>query len=347
MQCANCICTPPRSNAAFGLKRSFAGSVRARDPRAKPESRDPRAGFLETLARAVLASGAALVESAKGPLGHSRNLRPDKIPGPTDASSFAAVGAVFARACARQAMAALRGPDPENLRSPAVANRQLELGMAPAADAVAPRGCHTEGHAGGSCQSGVWAGHLQGHAFRAGAGALPMTTAFRASAGHRPYPVGRGPQPKATSKTVVNGKLRAKRALGVARKAPRHMTLLSTQKAACSTALQMPRDDDKSTQVKAFTINFGPQHPAAHGVLRLILDMVGEVVSRADPHVGLLHRGTEKLMEYKTYLQALPYVDRLDYVSMMCQEQAFCLAVEKLLWAENSNVPPRSDKPRP
>ena len=109
----------------------------------------------------------------------------------------------------------------------------------------------------------------------------------------------------------------------------------------------MPRDDDKSTQVKAFTINFGPQHPAAHGVLRLILDMVGEVVSRADPHVGLLHRGTEKLMEYKTYLQALPYVDRLDYVSMMCQEQAFCLAVEKLLWAENSNVPPRSDKPRP
>ena len=97
-------------------------------------------------------------------------------------------------------------------------------------------------------------------------------------------------------------------------------------------------------QVKAFTINFGPQHPAAHGVLRLILDMVGEVVSRADPHVGLLHRGTEKLMEYKTYMQALPYVDRLDYVSMMCQEQAFCLAVEKLLWpGDTSGVPPRSE----
>ena len=102
---------------------------------------------------------------------------------------------------------------------------------------------------------------------------------------------------------------------------------------------------EAQTQVKAFTINFGPQHPAAHGVLRLILDMVGEVVSRADPHVGLLHRGTEKLMEYKTYMQALPYVDRLDYVSMMCQEQAFCLAVEKLLWpaGDTSGVPPRSD----
>lgn len=96
------------------------------------------------------------------------------------------------------------------------------------------------------------------------------------------------------------------------------------------------------TSAKAFTINFGPQHPAAHGVLRLILDMVGEVVSRADPHVGLLHRGTEKLMEYKNYMQALPYVDRLDYVSMMCQEQAFCHAVEKLLWGQTSSVPPRS-----
>eukprot|EP00210_Caulerpa_lentillifera_P009468 g9028.t1 len=95
-------------------------------------------------------------------------------------------------------------------------------------------------------------------------------------------------------------------------------------------------------ELKAFTINFGPQHPAAHGVLRLILDMVGEVVNRADPHVGLLHRGTEKLMEYKTYLQAMPYVDRLDYVSMMCQEQAFCLAVEKLLSSKDSLVPHRS-----
>lgn len=85
------------------------------------------------------------------------------------------------------------------------------------------------------------------------------------------------------------------------------------------------------TKVKNFTINFGPQHPAAHGVLRLVLEMNGEVVQRADAHIGLLHRGTEKLIEYKTYLQALPYFDRLDYVSMMCQEQAYSLAVEKLL----------------
>lgn len=84
-------------------------------------------------------------------------------------------------------------------------------------------------------------------------------------------------------------------------------------------------------KVKNFTINFGPQHPAAHGVLRLVLEMNGEVVQRADPHIGLLHRGTEKLIEYKTYLQALPYFDRLDYVSMMCQEHAYSLAVEKLL----------------
>lgn len=84
-------------------------------------------------------------------------------------------------------------------------------------------------------------------------------------------------------------------------------------------------------KIKNFTLNFGPQHPAAHGVLRLVLEMNGEVVERADPHIGLLHRGTEKLIEYKTYLQALPYFDRLDYVSMMCQEHAYSLAVEKLL----------------
>ena len=87
------------------------------------------------------------------------------------------------------------------------------------------------------------------------------------------------------------------------------------------------------------TINFGPQHPAAHGVLRLILEMDGEVIARADPHIGLLHRGTEKLMEYKTYLQALPYLDRLDYVSPMSQEHAYSLAVEKLL---GCNIPPRA-----
>jgi NADH dehydrogenase (ubiquinone) Fe-S protein 2 len=84
-------------------------------------------------------------------------------------------------------------------------------------------------------------------------------------------------------------------------------------------------------KVKNFSLNFGPQHPAAHGVLRLVLDLNGEVIERADPHIGLLHRGTEKLMEYKTYLQALPYLDRLDYVSMMAQEHVYSLAVEKLL----------------
>jgi NADH dehydrogenase (ubiquinone) Fe-S protein 2 len=92
-------------------------------------------------------------------------------------------------------------------------------------------------------------------------------------------------------------------------------------------------------KVKNFTINFGPQHPAAHGVLRLVLEMNGEVVLRADPHIGLLHRGTEKLIEYKNYIQALPYFDRLDYVSMMCQEQAYSLAVEKLL---NTTIPLRA-----
>ncbi|TIL66777.1 NADH-quinone oxidoreductase subunit D [Mesorhizobium sp.] len=83
--------------------------------------------------------------------------------------------------------------------------------------------------------------------------------------------------------------------------------------------------------VRNFTINFGPQHPSAHGVLRLVLELDGEVVDRADPHIGLLHRGTEKLIEYKNYLQALPYFDRLDYVAPMNQEHAFCLAAEKLL----------------
>ena len=82
---------------------------------------------------------------------------------------------------------------------------------------------------------------------------------------------------------------------------------------------------------KTLNLNFGPQHPAAHGVLRLILQLDGEVVEKADPHIGLLHRGTEKLIEYKTYMQALPYFDRLDYVSMMAQEQTYSLAVEKLL----------------
>jgi len=88
-----------------------------------------------------------------------------------------------------------------------------------------------------------------------------------------------------------------------------------------------------------FTINFGPQHPAAHGVLRLVLELEGEVIERVDPHIGLLHRGTEKLIEHKTYLQALPYFDRLDYVAPMNQEHAFCMAIEKLM---NIDVPRRA-----
>ncbi|HEY7760101.1 MAG TPA: NADH-quinone oxidoreductase subunit D [Burkholderiales bacterium] len=84
-------------------------------------------------------------------------------------------------------------------------------------------------------------------------------------------------------------------------------------------------------EIRNYTMNFGPQHPAAHGVLRLVLELDGEVIQRADPHIGLLHRATEKLAEHKTYLQALPYMDRLDYVSMMSNEHAYCLAIEKLL----------------
>ncbi|KNC34053.1 hypothetical protein FF38_09589, partial [Lucilia cuprina] len=91
--------------------------------------------------------------------------------------------------------------------------------------------------------------------------------------------------------------------------------------------------------VRNLTLNFGPQHPAAHGVLRLVMELDGETVMRCDPHIGLLHRGTEKLIEYKTYTQALPYFDRLDYVSMMCNEQCYSLAVEKLL---NIEVPLRA-----
>ena len=92
-------------------------------------------------------------------------------------------------------------------------------------------------------------------------------------------------------------------------------------------------------EVKKLNLNFGPQHPAAHGVLRLILQLDGEVVEKADPHIGLLHRGTEKLIENKTYAQAVPYFDRLDYVAPMNQEHAFALAIEKIL---NINVPARA-----
>ncbi len=92
--------------------------------------------------------------------------------------------------------------------------------------------------------------------------------------------------------------------------------------------------DTALNQIKTYTMNFGPQHPAAHGVLRLVLELDGEIIERADPHIGLLHRGTEKLIEYKTYLQAVPYFDRLDYVAPMNQEHAYALAVEKLLGLE-------------
>merc|ERR1719253_1978653 len=106
-------------------------------------------------------------------------------------------------------------------------------------------------------------------------------------------------------------------------------------------AALMQRDiiSDEDTSIKNFTLNFGPQHPAAHGVLRLVLELNGEVVERADPHIGLLHRGTEKLIEYKNYQQALPYFDRLDYVSMMAQEHCYSMAVEKLV---NCTVPRRA-----
>jgi NADH:ubiquinone oxidoreductase subunit D len=97
--------------------------------------------------------------------------------------------------------------------------------------------------------------------------------------------------------------------------------------------------DSFFTNVKNLTMNFGPQHPAAHGVLRLVVSLDGEIVQNVDPHIGLLHRGTEKLIEYKTYTQALPYFDRLDYVSMMAQEHAYSLAVENLL---GCNIPLRA-----
>ena len=102
---------------------------------------------------------------------------------------------------------------------------------------------------------------------------------------------------------------------------------------------EVKTEGNDKRRVRHYTVNFGPQHPAAHGVLRLILELNGEEVVRADPHVGLLHRGTEKLIEYKTYLQALPYFDRLDYVSMMTNEQVYSLAVEKLL---NIEIPERA-----
>jgi NADH-quinone oxidoreductase subunit D len=101
---------------------------------------------------------------------------------------------------------------------------------------------------------------------------------------------------------------------------------------------QLDAELEGGSHIRNFMLNFGPQHPAAHGVMRMVLEMDGETIERADPHIGLLHRGTEKLIEYKTYLQAIPYFDRLDYVSPMCQEHAFSLAVERLMGIE---PPPR------
>ncbi|KAL7678134.1 hypothetical protein ACOME3_004363 [Neoechinorhynchus agilis] len=100
-----------------------------------------------------------------------------------------------------------------------------------------------------------------------------------------------------------------------------------------------PKNLRNESKIENLSLNFGPQHPAAHGVLRLILELDGEMIKRADPHVGLLHRGTEKLMEFKTYLQALPYMDRFDYMSMMTNELVFCMAIENILGIE---VPERA-----
>ena len=115
------------------------------------------------------------------------------------------------------------------------------------------------------------------------------------------------------------------------------LTLMKKSKQAAKMQRELISDED--FEIKNFTLNFGPQHPAAHGVLRLVLELTGETVVRADPHIGLLHRGTEKLIEYKNYQQALPYMDRLDYVSMMASEHGYSLAVEKLL---NIEVPRRA-----
>ena len=103
--------------------------------------------------------------------------------------------------------------------------------------------------------------------------------------------------------------------------------------------MNLVKVNELNHQIKNFEMNFGPQHPAAHGVLRLILELDGEVVKRADPHIGLLHRGTEKLAEHKTFIQVLPYLDRLDYVSMMAQEHAYSLLIEDMV---NCDVPARA-----
>ena len=134
--------------------------------------------------------------------------------------------------------------------------------------------------------------------------------------------------------------MRLSRALAPPRRGLAYSETMSMMKKSIK-ASGMQRDlvSEDEVEIKNFTLNFGPQHPAAHGVLRLVLELDGESVIRADPHIGLLHRGTEKLIEYKNYQQALPYMDRLDYVSMMASEHGYSLAVEKLL---NIEVPRRA-----
>src|SRR5215472_3694469 len=118
---------------------------------------------------------------------------------------------------------------------------------------------------------------------------------------------------------------------GTVRKPVFRLTIASEPTVTARVALAAIEPEMAEAASRTFTINFGPQHPAAHGVLRLVLDLDGEVVQRVDPHIGLLHRGTEKLIEHKTYLQAIGYFDRLDYVAPMNQEHAFVLAAERLL----------------
>ncbi|RMD39427.1 hypothetical protein DV735_g5701, partial [Chaetothyriales sp. CBS 134920] len=166
----------------------------------------------------------------------------------------------------------------------------------------------------------------------------PAPTSFQPISLHRQTPF--------LSRSISNSASRNAIPLGE----PHHTKLIETDSnfLPLESSDAPPSEDDKdlktedvygTRKVRHYTVNFGPQHPAAHGVLRLILELNGEEIVRADPHVGLLHRGTEKLIEYKTYLQALPYFDRFDYVSMMTNEQCFSLAVEKLL---NIEIPERA-----
>lgn len=150
--------------------------------------------------------------------------------------------------------------------------------------------------------------------------------------------------PRCTARTVSTTLPRhfAEEVSGGTRLVPMDEQFAHPSNSGGSQEMDKMEDDAGSPEkrkIRHYTVNFGPQHPAAHGVLRLILELNGEEIVRADPHVGLLHRGTEKLIEYKTYLQALPYFDRLDYVSMMTNEQCYSLAVEKLL---NIEIPTRA-----